>query len=139
MHPGETGRPAPEADNPAVMGPAGRVHLALADWARFVAQFLEGGATVLRPESVARMLTAPVGRGPAQAMGWAYPGRRGQRAGVGFGQQGSNRLWVATAIVSPDRRHAALVTANDGRARLLRVTAELAIALLPTNRAGRLT
>ena len=35
---------APRADDPPIMGPAGRLHLALADWARFQQVFLtEGG------------------------------------------------------------------------------------------------
>jgi CubicO group peptidase (beta-lactamase class C family) len=121
------------ADNPAVMGPAGRVHMPLREWARFVAQFLEGGAGLLGDESVARLVARPAGAGQAQAMGWVHPDVRATRrlgAPVAFGMQGSNRRWVATALVAEDRRRAALVVANDGRSRLLTTGALLAARLL---------
>jgi CubicO group peptidase (beta-lactamase class C family) len=123
----------PEADNPPFGGPAGRVHLPLAEWARFVAQFLDGGATLLTDASVARLLARPPGPGPGQAMGWVHPDARS--AGVlgtpvSVGMQGSNRRWVATALLAGDRRRAALVVANDGRSRLLRTTALLAARVL---------
>lgn len=35
--------PRPSSDNPAVMGPAGRVHASLGDWAKFVAFVLRSG------------------------------------------------------------------------------------------------
>jgi hypothetical protein len=44
--------------------------------------------------------------------------------------QGSNRRWVATALVAGDRRRAALVAVNDGRSRLLTGTALLAARVL---------
>ncbi len=34
--------PSPQADNPPYLGPAGRVHVAIADWARYVALHLRG-------------------------------------------------------------------------------------------------
>jgi D-alanyl-D-alanine carboxypeptidase len=130
VDPAARGRRSPPADNPPLLGPAGTLHLTLADWARFVAQFLEGGATHLSPASIDRILTVPPGGGPAQGMGWAHPARDAGLGGVGLGQQGSNRRWVATAVVSPARDRAALVTVNDGRTRMLRATATLGAALL---------
>ncbi|MBJ7457050.1 MAG: beta-lactamase family protein, partial [Thermoleophilia bacterium] len=130
VDPGAAGPRARPADNPPLLGPAGTLHLTLADWARFVAQFLDGGATHLSPESIDRILKVPPGGGPAQGMGWAYPARRSGLEGVGFAQQGCNRMWVAIAVVSPGRDRAALVTANDGRTRMLRATATLGAELL---------
>lgn len=121
------------ADNPPVMGPAGRVHLPLAEWARFVAQFLDGGATLVGEASVARLLARPDGPGQPQAMGWVHADARAERllgTAVSLGQQGSNRRWVATALLSPDRRRAALAVANDGRSRALTATARLAAGVL---------
>jgi CubicO group peptidase (beta-lactamase class C family) len=121
------------ADNPAVGGPAGRVHLPLADWARFVAQFLEGGATLVDTASIARLVARPAGPGPPQAMGWVHADPRTERllgTPVWVGQQGSNRRWTATALVSRDRRRAALAVANDGRRRALDATALLAARVL---------
>jgi CubicO group peptidase (beta-lactamase class C family) len=121
------------ADNPAVMSPAGRVHLPLADWARFVAQFLEGGATLVGDASIARLLARPDGPGPPQAMGWVHTDAKAERVlgtAVSLGMQGSNRRWAATALLSRDRRRAALAVANDGRSRVLLATAKLAAGVL---------
>lgn len=131
--PVDPGAPGPRArppDDPPLLGPAGTLHLTLADGARFVAQLLDGGATLLAPGSIDRILTVPPGGGPAQGMGWAYPGARSGLDTVGFSQQGSNRMWVATALVSPARDRAVLVTANDGRTRMLQATATLGAELL---------
>jgi CubicO group peptidase (beta-lactamase class C family) len=109
------------------MGPAGRLHLTLADWARFHGVFLTRGGDLLRPESVERLLTPAPGRGQRQALGWAPV--RGT-TGASFGQQGSNTYWVATALIDPARERTALVVCNEGRARLLRRTPKLALRLL---------
>ncbi|CAN5690266.1 hypothetical protein BH11PLA1_BH11PLA1_02740 [soil metagenome] len=36
--------PGPSADNPAAIGPAGRVHMTITDWAKYIAAHLEGEA-----------------------------------------------------------------------------------------------
>ena len=110
----------PRADNPPVMGPAGRLHLTLQDWARFQQVFLTEGGGFLEPASVERLLTPA----KAQSPGWAP-------AGVSMGQQGSNTFWVATALIDRRRECTAMVVCNDGRRRLLAATAKLAARLLP--------
>ena len=67
---------AVESDNPAVMSPAGRLHLTLEDWARFQRVFLAEGDGFLRPATVERLLT-PARR---QAMGWAPAWSRESRS-----------------------------------------------------------
>jgi D-alanyl-D-alanine carboxypeptidase len=115
------------SDNPAVLSPAGRLHLTLADWAKFQRVFLASGAGFLRPETVERLLTPGPGRGYRQALGWAPAAGLGD---ISFGQQGSNTYWVATALLDPARERAAMVVCNEGRARLLRHTPRLALGLL---------
>jgi hypothetical protein len=100
----------------------------LEDWARFQRVFLARGDGFLRPETIERLLTPGAGDGYRQAYGWA-PARM---PGVSSGQQGSNLSWVATALVDSERRRTALVVCNEGRARLLRKTPELAQKLLAT-------
>lgn len=115
----------PRSDNPEVLNPAGRLHLSLADWATTLRLVLDG-ADVLEPTTVERLLTVPSGRG-AMAMGWMPA--EGLR-GAAFGMQGSNTAWVATALLSEDRRRAAAVVTNDGRARLFAATARLGSEML---------
>ncbi len=115
-----------ESDNPAVMGPAGRLHLTLEDWARFQRVFLTHGDGFLLPATVERLLTPATGRGDRQALGWA-PARGSD---VSFGQQGSNTFWVATALIDRGRERTAMVVCNEGRARLIKHSPGLAVRLL---------
>lgn len=123
------GRAAPpddaRSDNPEVLNPAGRLHLSLADWATTLRIFLDG-AGVLLPSSLERILTVPPERG-AMAMGWMPAAGL---PGASYGMQGSNTAWIATALLSADRRRAVAVVANDGRSRLFGATARFAAQLL---------
>ncbi len=129
----DLGRGAPadpervESDNPAVMGPAGRLHLTLDDWAKFQRVFLTQGEGFLLPETVERLLTPAPGPGQRQAMGWAPAASLGD---ISFGQQGSNTFWVAAALIDRAQERTAMVVCNEGRARLLAKTARLAVRLL---------
>jgi CubicO group peptidase (beta-lactamase class C family) len=112
------------SDNPALITPAGRLHLALADWARVQRLFLDG-AGLLGPSSLDHLVELPAdGRG--MAMGWADASRV---AGFALGMQGSNTAWSASALMSDDRRRIVHVVANDGRTRVLQATARLAAAV----------
>lgn len=114
------------ADNPPVMSPAGRLHIELADWAKFQLVFLNDGADFLQPATVNRLVSVG-SRKNAFAMGWA-PGPAGSNVSVG--QQGSNTMWVATALLNNDYSRAAMVVCNDGRTRLIPTTGQLAMAIL---------
>jgi CubicO group peptidase (beta-lactamase class C family) len=129
VDPGPRERPALRADNPPVMSPAGRIHLTLDDWARFIRIFLSAGSPLLSSASIAKLTTPPGGKGPKQGIGWAIPPGKLARE-VAIGQQGSNTAWVATALIGAARDSAALVVCNDGRGRLLAVTGHLAVGLL---------
>lgn len=132
------GRPAEAddrwgADNPPLLTPAGRWHLTMADWARFVQVFLDGHPDFLSNESINRLLTHPDGNTKNLAMGWAS----GQRLGADFAMQGSNTMWAATALLDRQASLAALSVANDGRMRVLLNQAQLAKRLLDHARSRR--
>lgn len=128
------GSPAPpgsvRSDNPAVLTPAGRLHLTLTDWAKFQQLFLNQGHDLLEPPSIEHLLTVPAGKGNGMAMGWASAGNLD---GASYGMQGSNTLWAATAIIDADLERTAMVIANDGRTRLLREAAQLAASMLQSH------
>lgn len=113
---GKPVEPGPAADNPPVMGPAGRVHCSLADWARFVALHLRAGhgePALLKPETFALLHTPPKGSSYARG-GWGVidPDRR--TGGPVLSHDGSNTMNWCTAWVSPGRHFAALVACNQG-------------------------
>jgi len=118
----------PSSDNPLLLGPAGTLHLTVADWARFLRLFLRGGdgPELVSPASLDRILGADAEPGQ-HGMGWAPAG---PLPGVSFGQQGSSTAWVATALLDGARERAAVVLVNDGRTAMLRRTALHAAHLL---------
>ncbi len=115
------------SDNPPVMNSAGRLHLSLPDWAKFLGLFITSENPLLAPETVDRLLE-PVGDDePRLAMGWVAAPRI---PGVSLAQQGSNTMWSATAVLGSDAHRAAFVVWNDGRPKLLAKGPKIASTLL---------
>jgi CubicO group peptidase (beta-lactamase class C family) len=106
--------PGPQSDNPLVIGPAGTVHMSLADWGRFVAAHLEGHAganNLLKLETWQFLHTAPEGMN--YALGWGL-GEREWAGGAILSHAGSNTLNYAVVTAAVDRRMAFLVATNIG-------------------------
>lgn len=121
------GRPAdpaePKSDNPAVYGPAGRLHLTVEDWAAFCRIFLIDGGDLLRPDTIEHLLAQPPGRGTRLSMGWIKPP---YLRGTSYSMQGSNTMWASAALLDHKRERAALAVGNDGRRRAIDQTLQLA-------------
>ncbi|NNC41009.1 MAG: beta-lactamase family protein [Acidimicrobiia bacterium] len=115
------------SDNPAVMTPAGRIHLTLSDWAKFQAVFLNQGGDLLDPGTVEHLLAVPPGKGRGMVMGWAPAA---DIDGASFGMWGTNTMWAATALIDSNFERTAMVVANDGRSKILRRSAQLAANIL---------
>ncbi len=94
------------ADNPAALGPAGRVHMPLADMARFLLAHARKRSDFLRPESYELLHSTPFGGN--YAMGWVVisPETRWHN--------GSNTMWYAEAIFNLTDGTVAAVVVNDG-------------------------
>ena len=92
------------ADNPAVIAPAGRVHMPLADLLTYLAAHRDR-SPLLRPESWDRLHTPPAGD---YALGWVV-----NSAGQ-LWHNGSNTLWYAEASVDRAAGVVAAAVANDG-------------------------
>ncbi len=95
-----------ETDNPAALGPAGRVHATFEDVFKYLAAHRDRTA-FLSAESWQMLHTAPFG-GP-YAMGWQVDGYR-------LWHNGSNTLWYAEVMVDRARGIVAAAAVNDGRA-----------------------
>ena len=97
------------ADNPPLLGPAGRLHMTIADLARWGQEHLRGerGADGLVKAATFQYLHRAPGGGD-YALGWALRSIGGQRA---IWHNGSNTLWYAAVAFDPVAdRGAALVT-----------------------------
>lgn len=95
----------PATDNPAVLGPAGRIHIGFADLLRYLSAHRDH-APYLTPESWEMLHTPPFGGD--YAMGWVARGN-GARW-----HNGSNTLWYAEAVFDRERGVVACAAANDG-------------------------
>lgn len=106
--------PGPYGDNPTVIGPAGRVHCSLEDWAKFVVDHLKGAKdqpSLLQSDSY-KLLHAREFEGSGYTRGgW---GNSDSPWGTVLSHDGSNTLNYSTAMLLPERGIAVLVACNQG-------------------------
>lgn len=100
---------AQTTDNPAILGPAGRVHASLADMANYLSLHLKGlngqdTQDFLSAVSFEKLHTPPAGT--HYALGW----------GINNGaliHSGSNTIWLAKTIIQPSNNTAIFVVTNS--------------------------
>ena len=78
-------------DNAEALGPAGRVHCSLADWASFQSVFMRDSKQRLLSKAQVDRLLQPVGQ---YAAGWIVV-ERGWAKGIAISHDGSNTMWYA--------------------------------------------
>lgn len=98
---------APVTDNPAVLGPAGRVHASLYDVLHYLRCHSDRVLMLERGESWDMLHTPPFGG--EYAMGWV------KRPDGALWHNGSNTLWYAEVSFDPVRGIVAAAACNDGR------------------------
>lgn len=108
----------PVSDNPAVLGPAGRVHTTLQDLVTYLAAHRDQ-TPLLTPETWRTLHTPPFGGD--YAMGWMV------RPNGMLWHNGSNTLWYAMAAFHPGQGVASAAAANDGRIALASPAVERAV------------
>ena len=104
--------PGPTADNPPAITPAGRVHLSIADFARYAGWHARGaakGKALLSEASFTKLHTPPPGQD--YAMGWGVT-ERPWGGGKVLSHSGSNTQWYAVVWVAP-AKNAAFVAATN--------------------------
>lgn len=102
----------PGSDNPKTLGPAGTVHMALEDYARFLQAMLTPGW--LSAESLQR-LTTPLD-GENYAMGWIVVRGQPWAKGAVLAHDGSNTLWYMSTAIDLGAKLAVVSVSNDGTA-----------------------
>lgn len=121
-------QPGPGSDNPAAIGPAGIVHMMLADWGKFAALHLRGARHELRDADPLKaaafevLHAVPAGAENEYACGWGVAkrdwGGKGRDAiwtdGRVLTHNGSNTMWFCVAWLAPNRDFAVLVACNRG-------------------------
>jgi D-alanyl-D-alanine carboxypeptidase len=112
---------SPGSDNIPALGPAGTLHLSVADMMRFLRAHATRDPGFLSPESWETLQTpAP---GADYALGWGLDGDC-------LGHSGSNTMWYAQMVICPDRQEAAFVATNLGEVDVLEAPIRSAVAKL---------
>lgn len=117
-------------DNVPVMGPAGRVHCTIQDWAKFVADQLRGarGRDGVLKAATYRELQEP-GRTDDKAKGWLVL-ERPWGGGRVLHHAGSNTMNYANVWIAPARDFAVMVCVNQGGDAAFKATDEAVGALI---------
>jgi CubicO group peptidase (beta-lactamase class C family) len=120
----------PDWDNPPVMGPAGRVHCTLGDWAKFITDQLRGARgekALLKTETYRKLQTPPFGGDCA--LGWLVV-ERSWGGGMVLTHAGSNTMNFAVVWAAPLRDFAVLVVTNQGGPAAAKACDEAAAAMI---------
>jgi CubicO group peptidase (beta-lactamase class C family) len=125
--------PAPNADNPPSYGPAGRAHMSVPDWARFIQAVLraEDGDSDVWSQATALKLTTPhVFTGAdGYAMGWLTT-TRSWAGGRVLAHSGTNTMNYSAAWLAPDAGFGVIVVTNQGGNRAAQATDQAASRLI---------
>jgi len=129
--------PGPKADNPPAITPAGRVHITLEDWAKFVSAHA-GRGPLLKPRTWDELHTQAAPGPDGYAMGWVTTHRPwavnardpGPAKDAALWHNGSNTTWYCVTWFSPDRRLAVMVATNSGSPASPKAADEAAFALI---------
>ena len=102
----------PGADNPPMLGPAGTAHMTLNDYARWLQVMIGGEQRWLSAESL-RGLVAPRD-GQSYSRGWIARPEAWAGGTTTIAHEGSNTLWHAIAVASPEKGLGFFVLSNGG-------------------------
>ena len=91
-----------------VNGPAGTVHVSIADWAKFIQLWFPNSEPKILDRETLNTLITP--RSGDYAAGWGVFSLNGD---IGIGHDGSNGYWYSTLWVTPNRERAYVVVANS--------------------------
>ncbi len=100
-----------QTDNPKALGPAGRVHCNIEDWAKFLSLFLNDENLVIDSKYLNKLIT-PIG---FYAGGWGVLKEEEQSWGKGkvLVHSGSNGIWFTSVMVAPKLNRAYIVATNS--------------------------
>jgi CubicO group peptidase (beta-lactamase class C family) len=137
----DKGEPMPQngplVDNPAVLGPAGTVHMNLTDWGLFIAEHLAGRAgqgRLLKSAAAYQHLHTPTQTGQNYAYGWIAVDR--PWGGRVLNHTGSNTMNRSVAWLSPEKGFAVIACTNTGTQAANQALDEVATLLIRAQMQG---
>jgi CubicO group peptidase (beta-lactamase class C family) len=135
---GKDGQPMPNngpaVDNPAVLGPAGTLHMPLSDWAKFAAEHLAGregkGKLLKSAEAYLHLHTATESSVP-YAFGWLALER--PWGGHVINHNGTNTMNYSVAWLAPEKGFGVLACTNSGAENAGKALDDVASLLIHTH------
>lgn len=125
-----TAENGPDMDNVPVMGPAGRVHCTIQDWAKFIQDQLRGARgepALLKPESYRTL--HKVHFGGDYALGWIVT-ERSWGGGKVLNHAGDNTMNFANVWIAPKRDFAIIACVNQSGKAAFEATDEAIVELM---------
>lgn len=125
-----TAENGPDMDNLPVMGPAGRVHGSIQDWAKFIQDQLRGArgeAALLKSDAYQKLHTPPFDGD--YALGWSVS-QRSWGGGTVLHHAGDNTMNFANVWIAPKRDFAIIACVNQSGDKALTATDEAIAALM---------
>ena len=125
-----TAQNGPAMDNLPVMGPAGRVHCTIQDWAKFIQDQLRGARgepALLKPESYQTLHKATYDGD--YALGWSVA-ERSWGGGRVLNHAGDNTMNFANVWIAPKRDFAIVACVNQSGKTAFTATDEAIVALM---------
>ena len=125
-----TAENGPAMDNLPVMGPAGRVHCSIQDWAKFIQDQLRGARgepALLKPEAYQTLHTTHFGG--EYALGW-ITAQRGWGGGKVLNHAGDNTMNFANVWIAPKRDFAIIACVNQSGKAAFAATDEAIVELM---------
>ncbi len=121
----------PLMDNAEVMGPAGTVHSSMADWAKFLADQLRGGAGMkaLLPGAIYEAMQTNHAGASQYGFGWTVL-QRPWAGGVALMHNGSNTMNYCVCWLAPAKKFGVLVCINQGGGKTFEAADEAATAMI---------
>ena len=118
--------PGKSADNPAAITPAGRAHMSMDDWARFLMLHVRAADGSIVSEATMRELHRP--ELDDYAMGWRTAKR--PWGGNVLTHGGSNTMWFCVTWISPKKHFGVAVATNTAAHDAAKAADEAAFALI---------
>lgn len=100
-----------QLDNAPALGPAGTVHLSLADWLRFSELFHKGSNQEFVSTDSLELISRPASRN-GYSLGWIMV-RRSWAGGYAMTHSGSNTSWMATIWIAPQKNQTFIIATNS--------------------------
>jgi len=121
----------PEVDNAAYVGPAGRVHCSMNDWARFLIDQLRGssGMPALLPHEIYQAMQTNHAGENEYGFGWAVVNRP-WADGLALSHNGSNTMNYSVCWLAPAKKFGVLVCCNQGGEKVPKACDDAASALI---------